>query len=115
MNLIWATRGRTWGFRFLRNGGYDDPLPVYDAAFSTIGDKPEGCGKVEDERVAVRFLDPDRRKDASGRVIPHDFVVLGPESLGITTVDDGLSRIWPMVADEFARVWDQAEAPPPAP
>ena len=34
MSLIWATRGRTWGFRFLRDGGFPDPLPVYDLAFS---------------------------------------------------------------------------------
>ena len=26
MSLIWATRGRTWGFRFLLNGGFADPL-----------------------------------------------------------------------------------------
>ena len=25
MTLIWATRGRTWGFRFLRDGGFEEP------------------------------------------------------------------------------------------
>ena len=32
--FIWATRGRTWGFRFLRRGGLEDPLGVYEATFS---------------------------------------------------------------------------------
>ncbi len=34
--FIWATRGRTWGFRFLRKGGYEDPLGVYEDAFSKV-------------------------------------------------------------------------------
>ena len=31
--FIWATRGRTWGFRFLRTAGRVDPLKLYEAAF----------------------------------------------------------------------------------
>ena len=46
MSLIWATRGRTWGFRFLRNGGFEDPLAVYDDAFSGVGDQPEAWRRV---------------------------------------------------------------------
>ena len=33
MRFIWATRGRDWGFKFLRDGGFSDPLPIYEAAF----------------------------------------------------------------------------------
>ena len=36
MTLIWATRGRTWGFRFLRDGGLEDPLDTYEEAFAGI-------------------------------------------------------------------------------
>ena len=28
--LIWATRGRSWGFRFLLKGGLSDPLMAYE-------------------------------------------------------------------------------------
>ena len=40
MTLIWATRGRNWGFRFLRDGDFADPLSEYDAAFAGIGAGP---------------------------------------------------------------------------
>lgn len=38
--MIWATRGWDWGFRFLRDGGVDDPLDLYDAVFATAGEGP---------------------------------------------------------------------------
>lgn len=111
--FIWATRGRTWGFRFLRRGGLEDPLGVYEAIFSEIGDQPEAWHRVDDE-VALRFPDPDGRRDAAGRVIPHDFVLLGRWADGIRSLEDGRRRIWSEVADEFRDVWDDAE-PPSAP
>ncbi len=112
MKLIWATRGRTWGFRFLLDGGFDDPLPVYDEIFSKAGDLPEAWRRV-DEKVALRFPDPEGRKDAAGRVIPHEFVVLWPWAWadGIDSTEDGRRLIWPLVADEFARIWQLPEPP----
>jgi hypothetical protein len=108
--FIWATRGRTWGFRFLRSGGLDDPLDVYEDTFSKVGDQPEAWHRVAD-KVALRFPDPDGRRDAAGRVIPHDFVLLGPWADGINSFEDGRQRIWHVVADEFESVWDKTEPP----
>lgn len=107
MRLIWATRGRTWGFRFLLDGGFPDPLPEYDAVFSDVEDQPEVCHRVG-EKLALRFPDPLGRKDAAGRVIPHEFIVYGPLADVITSVEDGLRLVWrqPQVSGEFARVWD---------
>ena len=110
--FIWATRGRTWGFRFLRSGGLEDPLGVYEDTFSRLGDQPEAWHRVAD-KVALRFPDPDERRDAAGRVIPHDFVLLGPWADGINSLEAGRQRIWPEVADEFERVWDKTEPPSP--
>jgi hypothetical protein len=112
MSLIWATRGRTWGFRFLLDGGFEDPLLEYDTVFSAVGDEPEVCHRVGG-RVALRFPDPLERKDMAGRLIPHDFVVSGPLADGIDSVEDGLRQIWrrPEVADAFARVWDRPVPP----
>ena len=109
--FIWATRGRTWGFRFLRSGGLPDPLQVYEAAFAEVGDQSEAWHRVAD-KVAMRFPDPEERRDASGRVIPHDFVLLGPWADGIASLEDGRQRLWREVADEFERVWDEMEPPP---
>lgn len=110
-SFIWATRGRTWGFRFLRKGGLVEPLGVYEATFTDVGDQPEACRRVAD-RVALRFPDPEGRRDAAGRVIPHDFVILGPWADAINSLEDGRQRIWPEVADEFESVWNETEPPP---
>lgn len=111
--FIWATRGRTWGFRFLRRGGLEDPLGVYEDAFSKVGDQPEAWRRIADDKVALRFPDPNKRRDAAGRVIPHDFVLLGSWADGINSLEDGRQRIWHEVADEFESVWDNPEPPSP--
>jgi hypothetical protein len=110
--LIWATRGKNWGFRFLERGGFEDPLPEYDAAFAGLEGAARICQRVG-ERVAVRFPDPLGRKDAAGRVIPHEFVVFPPLSEKIGSVEDALQLIWtlPEVADRFERVWAQLKPP----
>ena len=110
MDLIWATRGRSWGFRFLLTGGYADPLEAYEHAFAGHEDEMSGCWPVNDH-LALRFPDPLTREDAAGRVIPHDFVVSGPLANSIRSVDDGLQRVWPLVADFYTRVWS-ATVPP---
>lgn len=111
MNLIWATRGRTWGFRFLWDGGFQDPLLEYEEAFRGREGSAEVWQRIDDA-VAVRFQDPLGRKDAAGRVVPHDFVVFSPLAERITSVDDGLGILWPLVADEYAGVWDLPTPPP---
>ncbi len=110
--LIWATRGHSWGFRFLLKGGLSDPLPTYEQSFAGHDDKPAAWRRSAGT-VAVRFPDPLGRRDASGRVIPHEFVVFGDLAEEIESVEDGRTHIWPLVAEAYARVWD-AERPPSA-
>ena len=111
MSLLWATRGRTWGFRFLRSGGAEDPLLAYDELFDAVdGQQPEVFHRLGD-RVALRFPDPERRTDAAGRIIPHEFVLSGAEADGVTSLAEGRARIWPLVAAEYAQVWGTAEPP----
>lgn len=110
MIFIWATRGRTWGFRFVATGGSEDPLRDYEEVFAGLGDDPELWQRVG-ARGALRFPDPLDRRDRSGRVIPHEFVVLEPDAAGIRSVEEGRALLWPEVADLFASVVDGA-APP---
>jgi len=110
MTVIWATRGEVWGFRFLRSTGIPDPLLEYDRAFAGIGAEPRIWRRVGKD-VALRFPDPSGRKDRSGRVIPHDFVVFSPLADQINSVEDGLRAVWPLVADEYARAWKLPEPP----
>jgi hypothetical protein len=110
MNLIWATRGRTWGFRFLRNGNYEDPLPVYDEVFAGVGDEPEVWRRVAD-KGALRFPDPLGRQDRAGRIIPHDFVVLGPLADEIGSVEEGRRLVWPLISQEFEQLCELPKPP----
>ena len=113
MIVIWATRGREWGFRFLRRGGLSDPLPPYEAAFAELEGEPEGVRRIGD-RVALRFADPQGRTDRAGRVIPHDFVLSGDLAARVHSVADGIAEVWPMVAAEYAGVWENPTPPSPS-
>ena len=104
MNIVWATRGRTWGFRFLRDGGFQDPLPEYERAFESASGEPEAFERSGD-RVALRFPDPLAREDQAGRVIPHEFVVFDPEAGLISSVAEGRALVWPEVSEQFEHDW----------
>jgi hypothetical protein len=109
-DLIWATRGWSWGFRFLLDGGLADPLFDYEELFGELQDETTGWRRAAG-RIALRFPDPLGRSDAAGRVIPHDFVVLRASAADVESVEDGLRRVWPLVAETYARVWDTAVPP----
>lgn len=106
MRFIWATRGRSWGFRFLESAGIEDPLPDYETVFSQVGDDRVAWRRVGDS-VAVRFEDPSGRTDAAGRVIPHEFVVFAPDAAAITSVEDGRELLWPRVSEQYDAIWDR--------
>lgn len=108
--LIWATRGRSWGFRFLLDAGLSDPLPHYEGAFGELRDAPTAWRR-EGGQVALRISDPLGRRDAAGRVIPHEFVIFGDLADAVGSVDDGLREVWPLVADAYAGVWEAPDPP----
>lgn len=108
--LIWATRGRNWGFRFLLDAGLRDPLPEYERAFGGLPDELSGWRRTG-HVVAVRFPDPQGRRDAAGRVIPHEFVVFGDGADIVNSVHDGEQHLWPLVGQSFERVWDADTTP----
>ncbi|RDV08687.1 hypothetical protein DXK94_17385 [Arthrobacter sp. RT-1] len=110
MKLIWATRGRMWGFRFLRDGGFPDPLVEYDKAFSDTEGEPEVCRRIG-EVVALRFPDPRSRQDRAGRIIQHDFVVFPPLATAVGSVGDGIRDVWPLVAEQYEEAWNLPKPP----
>ena len=83
---------------------------IAGSSFADLEDEPMACHRAAGN-VALRFPDPLGRRDASGRVIPHEFVVFGDLVNDIGSVEDGLRQVWPLVAEAYARVWD-AERPP---
>ena len=104
-SVIWATRGRTWGFRFLLDAGLSDPLADYERAFGDLRDAPTAWRR-QNGQVALRFPDPLGRQDSAGRVIPHEFVLLGHLAATVDSVEDGLKRVWQLVSEMYARVWE---------
>lgn len=107
--MIWATRGKTWGFRFLRDAGLADPLPEYERVFATVAPGPRVWERV-DGAVALRFPDPEGRRDASGRTIPHSFVLFDRDAERISSADEGIDRVWPLVKDDYASLWAQPDS-----
>lgn len=109
-SLIWATRGRTWGFRFLLNAGLGDPLSDYERAFGDLQSAPTAWRR-HGGQVALRFPDPLGRQDSAGRVIPHEFVICGDLAAAVDSVEDGLHMVWPLVSEVYASVWDALNPP----
>lgn len=105
MKMIWATRGKHWGFRFLRDGGFPDPLPEYEKAFGEYSSETELWVKSP-ERIALRFGDPLQRKDSAGRLITHDFVIYGQDSDFFDSFETTQRMVWSDASQEYARVWD---------
>lgn len=104
MTMLWATRGREWGFKFVRNDFGGDPLLVYEEAFAGAGTDADTVHRAGDT-VALRILDPEKRADRAGRIIPHEFVLAGSLAERVASVEDGLREVWPLVADEYAQLW----------
>jgi len=109
MRLIWATRGFRWGFRFLADGGLADPLPTYEEAFRELEDDAEGCRRTGD-MVALRFNDPEGRRDESGRLIPHEVVVFADDSEQVTSLPSGVALVWPTMREPYEKAWSAPRA-----
>jgi hypothetical protein len=114
VTFIWVTRGRTWGFRVLRTAGLSDAFEAYESTFSGVEEGPEAVRRVDD-RLAVRFPDPEGRRDRAGRIISHEFVLLPPVDAAVDSVDAARSLVWPQVETVFRGAWDAPQAPAPAP
>lgn len=52
MTFIWATRGRTWGFRFLLDAGLEDPRTEYLRRFASVENAMSAYGRDGDVVVA---------------------------------------------------------------
>src|SRR5699024_7735408 len=85
MSLLWATRGRSCGFRILRSGWSEYPLLPDAVLFAAIDDQPPELFRRLGDRVALPFPAPEQRTDAAGCTIPPEFVLSGSESDGVSS------------------------------
>lgn len=106
--IIVAARGRNVDFRFMKKGGLKDALHEYDLA--GFQDKPNEFmtryGKKGSEKIAARILDPEGRKDHSGRPISHDIIIPHAQAASIQTPQDILTKVWPKIKDEYDQLYN---------
>lgn len=106
MKMIWATRGRSWGFRFLRDGGFPDPLLEYEKAFEGHSSESQ-LWMPRSDYVVLRFPDPLGRQDLAGRDISHDFVIYESEIVFRQSFETAKEAVWDEVSSEYLELWDQ--------
>lgn len=107
MRLIWYTRGRDWGGRFLADGGLGDPLPSFEQVFDGLPDSGDlwRCGSAGG---ALRFRDPEGRHDRAGRVIVHEFAVFEPDP-GMTSLESARDLVWASVSERYSEIWGASQ------
>lgn len=110
MSVIWAARGHSWGFRFLRDGGHPDPLLAYEAAFAASPPALDSIAR-HGTSVVARLTDPEGRRDAAGRPIVHDFVIDGADAEDLHGIEDVRAVIWGGLAAEYAALWESTSPP----
>jgi hypothetical protein len=101
-SIIYSGR-RNSGTSFLKTGGVPSAIQEYDkAGFSdSSGEMFKRYGSNK-EKVAAKFLDPDGRKDSSGRPIYHEVIVPASMSQNLNSVDDVVKETWPHLRDSYS-------------
>uniref|UniRef100_A0A7C4VR54 Uncharacterized protein n=1 Tax=Desulfatirhabdium butyrativorans TaxID=340467 RepID=A0A7C4VR54_9BACT len=111
-NLLWSTRGREWGFRFLHKPAVQVGIweSIYQSIFGSDECVPQRWhGTITHsygpalQYVASRFIDPIKVwKDAAGREIPHEMLLILE-----TGAEETAGFDWERVVFEFVRSYYQ--------
>lgn len=114
-NLLWSTRGKEWGFRFVHQPA-TSPVrwgEVYQGIFGSnerIPQRWHGRIVLEDgavfSYVASRFYDSETKwRDAAGREIPHEMLL----TVGASTVEEVSGRAWEQAVMDHVREYYRHE------
>jgi hypothetical protein len=114
-NILWSTRGYYWGFlRLLQpaNPQIDWLLPYEEMFREATSYEPEYySGKIRlsakdiKKYVAIRFVDPEERKDYSGRPITHEVALLGEDSDTFHDFESFKKAVWDYLAPIYDEVY----------
>lgn len=102
-SIIHSSRGHSKGFHFLERGGLNNPLLERDIA-KVSDSTPIGTFKRYGnnlEKAFVSFHDPLGRRDAAGRVIPHEVFLPKHLADGVNTHEEAVKVAWPLLKDKF--------------
>ena len=59
----------------------------------------------------MRFTDPEGRHDRAGRPIHHEVVVLDEPGPPPVDLNAAISRVWPEIRNDYARLWGNGNSP----
>jgi hypothetical protein len=118
-SILWSTRGYNWGFRFpLQPQKYgkdcQDWLGHYEKMFEPFGDDDNrvvnGYLNIDNKEIpfiAVRFKDPEERKDISGRIIPHEVAIIGDDTQNLINLNsfELQNAVWFLVSDTYSKIY----------
>ena len=119
-HLIWLTRGRDWGFRFLSMGPFSPELvdELYKKVFGENGDgAKEAAGTItiaHGEQVyhyaAYRFYDQCHEwRDVAGRAIPHEMIVVHESARIECSAKELMDCVRPFYARQFVKKNEEVE------
>jgi hypothetical protein len=100
-SMLHASRGKTKGFSFFKTGDLAEPYPAYEKAFGKDSFTDGLFERYDGGKIAASFLDPEGRRDQSGRSIPHQVIIPKSMSSGINNIDDVKKHIWPLLKETY--------------
>jgi hypothetical protein len=117
--ILWSTRGYDWGCRFpLQPQKYnqycEDWLENYEKMFYQSYNKDiqvnSGCIEIDKnpiQYIAIKFADPEDRKDISGRPILHEVAILGNENKDLqnTTPIELRNIVWNKLSAVYHNIY----------
>ncbi len=110
IGIVHSSRGKNRGYTFLQRGGLDNPgEEMIKAGLDRMNAGEFKRYGERSEKVAARYLDPEGRKDFSGRRIGHDVVL--PESMAkkVSNLSDVEAMTWPLIKDVYQVLWDKSQ------
>ena len=95
-----------------RKGGLTDILPEARKAgfandYGGVDLRPGNMRRYGDrlEKIAVSFLDPQRRTDFANRPIVHQIILPEHHAQGIVNFEQAKSKAWDLVRHEYEKFW----------
>ena len=110
-SVIYSSRGKNKGFRFLEDGGTKTVLSEWEKAFGADGGEAGSHGdffKKYEGKIAAQFMDPKGRRDAAGRLIPHSIILPPTMTEGVNSIEDVKTKVWPTLEKTYDAFWEES-------
>jgi hypothetical protein len=106
-DIVHIARGKYKGYAVLKNGNLPDYLPeirkanLLDGEYTRLQPGEYRRYGANLEKAGLSFLDPEGRKDFSGRTIVHDVILPKEHTHDVTDFESAKNKAWSLVKDNF--------------